>query len=171
VDNLGSPIFVPAPPSVFPAPFPSNPAPGSEAITWGLDSGIKSPFSYAIDLSVQRQLSSNFTLDVAYVGRLSHRLLAQSDLAMPLDPFDKKAGIDYFTAAMALAKLYRSGLTTNQFNPSMVPRLPGQRRQRRPVSHQLSTRGQRQQNRTGVDRCLLQRSRQRPERHFQQYGS
>ena len=121
VDNLGSPIFVPAPASVFPVPFPSNPAPGSEAITWGLDSSIKSPFSYTIDLSVQRQLSSSFTLDVAYVGRLSHRLLAQSDLAMPLNPFDKKAGIDYFTAATALAKLYRNGMTTNQFNSNMVP--------------------------------------------------
>ena len=58
---------------------------------------------------MQRQLSSGFTLQVAYVGRLGHRLLAQDDLAMPLDPYDKKAGIDYFTAATALAKIYRSG--------------------------------------------------------------
>ena len=120
VDNLGSAIFVPAPPPP-PVPYPSNPAAGSEAIAWGLDSSVKSPFSYTIDLSVQRQLSNGFTLDVAYVGRLSHRLLSQSDLAMPLNPFDKKAGIDYFTAATALAKLYRNGMTTNQFNSSMVP--------------------------------------------------
>ncbi len=36
VDNCGSPILVPAPAANYPAPFPSNPAPGSEAITWGL---------------------------------------------------------------------------------------------------------------------------------------
>jgi hypothetical protein len=121
-DNCGAPIFTPAPPANYPAPYPSNPAPGSEAIAWGLDSHIKTPYSYTLDLSVQRELNSGFTLQVAYVARLSHRLLAQEDLAMPLDPFDKKAGIDYFAAATALAKLYRNGLTTNQFNPGMVPK-------------------------------------------------
>jgi Carboxypeptidase regulatory-like domain len=129
MDNCGQPIFVPAPPAVFPQPYPSNPAPGSEAIAWGLDSNIKTPYSYSIDFSVQRQLGSGFTLQVAYVGRLSHRLLAQGDLALPLDPYDKKSGLDYFKAATALARLYRpvsqggQGLTTDQVaaNPSLIP--------------------------------------------------
>jgi hypothetical protein len=120
LDNLGTAIFVPPPPPP-PTPYPSNPALGSEAIAWGLDSSIKTPYSYTLDLSVQRQLPSGFSLQVAYVGRLSHRLLAQDDMAMPLDPYDKAAGIDYFKAATALAKLYRNGVTTNNFNPSMVP--------------------------------------------------
>ncbi|MGB7727624.1 MAG: TonB-dependent receptor [Candidatus Acidiferrum sp.] len=122
-DNCNYPIFTPAPPANYPTPFPSNPAPGSEAITWGLDSHIKTPYSYTIDFSVQRELQSGFTLQVAYVGRLSHRLLAQEDLAMPLDPYDKKAGMDYFAAATAMAKLYRSGVTTNQIaqNPNLIP--------------------------------------------------
>jgi hypothetical protein len=118
----GYPILTPAPAVNYPAPYPSNPAPGSEQITWGLDSHIKTPYSYTLDLSFQRDLGSGFTLQTAYVGRLAHRLLAQDDLAMPLDPFDKKAGIDYFTAATAMAKIYRNGLDTNQFNPSMVPK-------------------------------------------------
>jgi hypothetical protein len=121
VDNCATAIFTPAPAANYPEPYPSNPALGSEAIAWGLDSSIKTPYSYTLDLSVQRQLPSGFTLDVGYVGRLSHRLLAQDDLAMPLDPYDKIAGMDYFTAATALAKLYRNGMTTNQFNPNMVP--------------------------------------------------
>jgi hypothetical protein len=121
VDNCGAPIFVPAPPANYPQPFPSNPAPGSGAITWGLDSQIKSPYAYTLDLAIQRQLPSGFTLNVAYVGRLSRKLLAQDDLAMPLDPYDQKAGIDYFKAATALSKLYRNGMTTNQFNPNSVP--------------------------------------------------
>ncbi len=120
LDNTGAPIFLPAPPANYPQPFPST-LPAGEAITWGLDNHIKTPYSYTLDLSVQRQLSGGFTLDVAYVGRLSHRLLAQDDLAMPLDPYDKKAGLDYFAAATALAKLYRAGETTNQFNVSQVP--------------------------------------------------
>jgi hypothetical protein len=123
----GQPIFVPAPAANFPEPFPSNPAPGSEAITWGIDNHIKTPYSYTIDFSIQRQLPSGFTFQVAYVGRLSHRLLAQEDLAMPLDPYDKAAGLDYFAAATAMAKVYRqmqaSGnqTPTNSFNPGMVP--------------------------------------------------
>lgn len=119
-DNCGAPILTPAPAVNYPEPYPSNPAPGSEAIAWGLDSHIKTPYSYTLDLSYQRQLRGGFMIQAAYVGRLSHRLLVQDDLAMPLDPFDKKAGIDYFTAATALAKLYRNGMDTNQFNPNMV---------------------------------------------------
>ena len=126
-DNCGAPIFVPAPPANYPQPYPSNPAPGSEAISWGLDNTIKTPYSYTLDLSFQRELPSGFTLNVAYVGRLSHRLLAQDDLAMPLDPYDKAAKLDYFGAATALAKIYRQQLAagvstpTNTFNPSLVP--------------------------------------------------
>jgi Carboxypeptidase regulatory-like domain len=121
-DNCGAPILTPAPAVSYPEPYPSNPASGSEAIAWGLDNHIKTPYSYTLDLSYQRQLAGGFTIQGAYVGRLSHRLLVQDDLAMPLDPFDKKAGIDYFTAATALAKVYRSGIDTNQFNPNMVPK-------------------------------------------------
>ena len=81
---------------------------------------MKTPYSYTIDLSVGRELPSGFTLDVAYVGRLSHRLLEQEDLAMPLNFKDKKSGLDYFTAVTALAKIYRTGETTQNFTPSQV---------------------------------------------------
>jgi hypothetical protein len=123
-DNCGAPILTPAPPVSFPETYPSNPAPGSEAIAWGLDNHIKTPYSYTLDLAIQRELKSGFSLQVAYVGRLSHRLLAQEDLAMPLDPVDKTSGLDYFAAATAMAKLYRSGVTTNQIiqNPNLVPK-------------------------------------------------
>ena len=122
-DMCGQPILTPAPAVNYPEPYPSNPAPGSEAIAWGLDSHIKTPYSYTLDLAVQRELGSGFSFQVAYVGRLAHRLLAQEDLAMPLDPYDKAAGMDYFTAATALAKLYRNGLDTNQIlqNPNLIP--------------------------------------------------
>jgi Carboxypeptidase regulatory-like domain len=122
-DMCGQPILTPAPAVNYPEPYPSNPAPGSEAIAWGLDSHIKTPYSYTLDLAVQRELRSGFSFQVAYVGRLAHRLVAQQDLAMPLDPYDKAAGMDYFTAATALAKLYRNGVDTNQIlqNPNLIP--------------------------------------------------
>jgi len=127
-DYTGAPIFIPAPPANFPQPFPSTLATGGSAITWGIDDKLKTPYAYTLDFAISRQLPSNFSLDIAYVGRLSHHELAQEDLAQPLDIYDKKAGIDYFTAATALARIYRPALAagnttpTATFNPSQVPK-------------------------------------------------
>lgn len=121
-DNLGRTVFLPAPSANFPQPFPS----GLFAAATGLDSSIKTPYSYTIDLSVARELHGGFALEVAYVGRLSHRLLTSEDLAQPLDFHDKKSGLDYFTAVQALARLYRpasaggQGVTDATFKDSMV---------------------------------------------------
>ena len=115
-DMNGNTVFLPAPAAKFPVPFP----PGTFKATTSFDSGLKTPYSYTIDFSIGRELPSGFSLDVSYVGRLSHRLLAQSDLAMPLNFKDKKSGLDYFTAVTALAKIYRTGELTTSFNPSQV---------------------------------------------------
>ena len=118
------PILEPDNGSTFPKTYPI----GNGAITWGLDDRLKTPYSYTIDLAVSRELPSGFSLDVAYVGRLSHRLLAQSDLALPLDIYDKKAGIDYFNAEIALAKAFRPALKNGQtdatlhFDPNSLPK-------------------------------------------------
>ncbi len=122
-DYKGNPILPAAPPASFPQTYPA----GTGAITWGVDQGLKTPYSYTVDLAVSRQLKSNFTFEMAYVGRFAHRLLAQDDLAMPLDIFDKKSGIDYFTAERALAQIFRPELVngvahpTQSFNPNQLP--------------------------------------------------
>jgi len=122
-DYVGVPILEPDNGSTFPKTYPL----GNGAITWGIDDKLKTPYSYTIDFAVSRELPSGFSLDVAYVGRLSHRLLAQSDLALPLDIYDKKAGIDYFNAEIALAKAFRPALKAGQndatlhFNPNSLP--------------------------------------------------
>jgi hypothetical protein len=121
-DNNGNNIFLAAPAAKFPVPFPS----GTFTATTGLDASIKTPYSYTIDLSVARELRGGFSLEVAYVGRLSHRLLTSEDLAQPLNFHDKKSGLDYFTAVQALARLYRKpqqggqGVTDATFTNSMV---------------------------------------------------
>ena len=126
-DYTGNQIFIPAPQGTYPVTFPDSLNTGGSAITWGVDDTLKTPYSYTIDLAVSRELHSGFSLDVAYVGRLSHRLLAQDDMAMPLDIYDKKAGIDYFAAEVALAKLFRPQLNagsttaTLSFNPNQLP--------------------------------------------------
>jgi hypothetical protein len=120
-DYAGYQIFVQPPPSIFPVVYPS-----ALAITWGIDNKLKTPYSYNIDFAISRELRSGFTFEAAYVGRLSRRGLAQEDLAMPLDIYDKKAGIDYFNAEVALAKVFRPQLNsgnnaaTLSFNPNQV---------------------------------------------------
>jgi hypothetical protein len=122
VDNNGNAIFLPAPTANFPVPFPN----GTFQAATGLDSSIRTPYSYTLDLSVARELPGGFSLEVAYVGRLSHRLLTSEDLAQPLNFRDKASGADYFTAVQALAKLYRptsaggQGVTDATFTNSMV---------------------------------------------------
>jgi hypothetical protein len=117
VDKNGNQIFLPPPTANFPVPFPA----GNFSATTGLDASIKTPYSYTIDLSFGRELKGGMSLEVAYVGRLSHRLLTSEDLAMPLNFKDKKSGVDYFTAVQALAKLYRSGVKDETFSNSMLP--------------------------------------------------
>ncbi|HSY33024.1 MAG TPA: TonB-dependent receptor [Verrucomicrobiae bacterium] len=121
-DLAGNPLFAPAPSATFPQTFPSglNGDTGSYAVYFGMDNKIKTPYSYTLDFSVGRDLGHNFALDVSYVGRLSHRLLSQSDVAAPLDLVDPKTKIDYYSAVTALAKLYRAGVPASSITAAMV---------------------------------------------------
>lgn len=110
-------IFLPAPAATFPQTFPQ----GTFFIGSSIDKNIKAPYAYTLDFSVGRELPRGFTLEVSYVGRLAHRLLTQLDVATPLNLKDTKSGVDYFTAATALAKLYRSGVDDSTFTNSMLP--------------------------------------------------
>jgi hypothetical protein len=93
-----------------PAPqggFPAAPSPDQFSISWGLDSKIKTPYSHLIDFSIARELKNGSSIEVSYVGRLAHRLLAQEDVAMPLNL--AAAGTTYFAAARQLALLAHAG--------------------------------------------------------------
>lgn len=121
-DHAGNQLFAPAPPASFPQTFPSglDNATGSYAVYWGMDDKLKTPYSYTLDFSIGRELGHNFALQVSYVGRLSHRLLSQVDVASPLDLVDPSTKTDYFTAVQALTKLYRAGVPTSQITPAKV---------------------------------------------------
>jgi hypothetical protein len=115
VDPLGNPLFTPEPAVGFPTTFP----PGNFCICWGIDSSLKSPFSYTLDFSVSRELPHNMAVEVAYVGRLGHNLLLQSDLAQPLNLTDPTSGITYYQAAQAMANLARIN-NGGGTNPALV---------------------------------------------------
>ena len=95
--------------------FPAIPSSNQFAISWGLDSAIKTPYSHLIDFSIARELNSGSSLEVSYVGRLAHRLLAQEDVAMPINL--SAAGSTYFAAARQLAILSRAGTAVGAVTP------------------------------------------------------
>ena len=104
---VGAPCGSPAnlPPFLQPPPPALHPLTTNQAITWGIDQSVKTPYAYAFDLSIGRELPKRTSLQVAYVGRLGRHLLTQRDLRQPLDLVDPLTGIDYYSAATALAKI------------------------------------------------------------------
>jgi Carboxypeptidase regulatory-like domain len=102
-------------PSVIPYPYtPPNNVDTGLAITWGVDSRIKTPYTVAYDLSLQREIPHGFSLEADYIGTFGRHLLQQLDLAEPLDLVDPQSGMDYFTAGKLLAQATYAGQTTMQ---------------------------------------------------------
>jgi hypothetical protein len=85
--------------------FPYSPPIGAEGAISVADDKSKTPYSYALNLSLQREIRGGFTIEAAYVGRLGRSLLQTIDFAMPLNLVDAKGGGDYFSAAAKLEKL------------------------------------------------------------------
>ncbi len=75
----------------------------------GLDDKLRTPYSYAMNVSVQRELPGGFTMELAYVGRMGRHLLQQTDLAAPLDFVDAKSGQDFYGAATVLTEQANAG--------------------------------------------------------------
>lgn len=126
-DLANNPIFTPPPSNTaFPQTPPFGSQNGAFTAANSVDQSVKTPYSYTIDLSVARELGHDFSIEVSYVGRLSHRLLALEDLAQPADLVDPKTKVDYFSAVQALAKLYEpggdptKGVPASQITPAMV---------------------------------------------------
>ena len=103
-----------APAGVFPA-IPAASGNGSFAISWGLDSAIKTPYSHLLDFSIARELRNGSSLEISYVGRLAHRQLAQEDVAMPINL--QTGGSSYFAQASQLAKMARANIPVSSVQP------------------------------------------------------
>jgi hypothetical protein len=100
--------------------FPATPVAGSFNISNGIDQSLKTPYSYAVDLSFQRQLPGRMTLDVAYVSHFAHRLLVLDDVATPGNLVDPKSGISYFQAARQLSILARQNTPDSNINAATI---------------------------------------------------
>lgn len=93
--------------TTFPATtaFPYVAPQGNFAITWGIDSKVKTPYTESFDLSMQRELPAGFSFEIAYVGRFGRHLLQQLDLSQPVDFVDPQGGGDYYTAGSKLSAI------------------------------------------------------------------
>jgi Carboxypeptidase regulatory-like domain len=103
-----------------PAPtggFPYTPGNTAFAINWGLDQGVKTPYTHVFNLSVARQLTSHSSLQIAYVGSVGRRLSLQDDLAMPINLTDPTSNTKYFQAATMLSQAAAVGTNVNQIKP------------------------------------------------------
>ena len=99
-------ITCPGSGSALTYPFTPSTTTGCDfAISWGIDNNMKTPYSYAFDLSYQRELKGGLTAEATYVGRMGRHQLQQLDLAEPVNLVDTKGGGDYFTAAKAISQL------------------------------------------------------------------
>jgi hypothetical protein len=108
-------LITPSPGAAFPATFPLT----NFAVQWGLDDKLKTPYSYAFNLSFERELKHNFTIEAAYVGRFGHRLLQQEDMAQPRDIVDPASHTDYYAATRQLDNAVLAG--TSEANVAPIP--------------------------------------------------
>ena len=93
----------------------------------GVSSNLVAPYEYLLNVSYARPLAKKMTIEVGYIGRLSHKGLMQQDFAQPLTLFkDVKSGQTWSQAGTLLKRLYDSGITPAQVqaNPSLIPQIP-----------------------------------------------
>src|SRR6202165_4602152 len=118
--GCGSPpcTLLPGPPTGgFPYRPPSTPGTGGAAISWGLDNGLKTPYSQVIDFSLTRDLGRGFVLETSYVGRFGRRLLQQVDIAQPMNLRDPVSGMDLFTATRMFGVAAQAGVPVQDMEP------------------------------------------------------
>jgi len=95
--------------------------------TLGISPDLKAPYSYLLNASFARELPGKLTVEIGYVGRLSHKLLLQGDVYTPLERFkDPVSGETWIQSATAVRQLYNQWVTPTavQGNPSLVPTNP-----------------------------------------------
>jgi len=120
---LGAANLPPSPGVPSPHGFPYTPSVDPNtyglAIAWGIDNHLKTPYSHVIDFSLTRELTHNFVVEATYTGRFAHHLLQEIDLSQPLNLFDPKSKMGYFTAAQKLDVAAYAGVQTAD-----MPKIP-----------------------------------------------
>ena len=114
LNDIPASLTPPGPTGPFPVTPPTADQLGGFAIYWGLDDKLKTPYSYAFDMSFSREMPGGFVFEAAYVGRLGRRLLQERDLAQPLNLTDPASNTNYYQAATQFAMMGNAGTDISQ---------------------------------------------------------
>jgi hypothetical protein len=121
----GPPVLTPPAHETFPYTPPNIAAIAGEFM--GISPNLKPPYSYVLNASFAREIPGKMTVEIGYMGRLSHRLLMEGDVYTPLEYFkDPKSGVTWEQNNLRLRSLKDAGLTPAAVaaNPGLVPNLP-----------------------------------------------
>jgi len=111
-----STFFPNAPSSIT---FPFTPDQGIDNFDFAINQHLKTPYSYAMDFSIEREVGKGFTVEAAYVGNLGHRLLLKKDYGQYMGQFkDPQSGQTLWQAYNMLVK--QMGPLTNQTPVSQI---------------------------------------------------
>lgn len=103
--------------------FPFTPDTGIDNFDFAVNQSLKTPYSYAVDFSLEREIGRGFTVEAAYVGNLGHRLLLKKDYGQYMGEFkDVKSGQTLWQAYNVLVK--QMGSLSNQAPPTAITPIP-----------------------------------------------
>jgi len=104
-------VTLPLVPVPGPVTFPrEQPADTRRRIESSLDQGMRSPINYQFNLTFERELPKQMVLQMSYVGRIAHNLLATRDVMALNNLKDPTSGMDWYTAATTLEQLRQQGI-------------------------------------------------------------
>lgn len=116
----GTTFLLPPPAGGFPQTPPVGFAAGGFSEGFSSDQNLKVPYTYMLNLSVERELTPTTSIELSYIGHLAHRLTAVEDFAQPMNLRDPDSGVDYYTAMSRLVTLQRQGVPLASITPSLV---------------------------------------------------
>jgi hypothetical protein len=92
-----------------------------------VDPHLVAPYTYLLNATYARPLPGKLTLEVGYIGRLSHKMLLTQDYMQPLTRFlDTKSGTTWAQASGILRDYFEAGITPAQVkaNPNIIAKVP-----------------------------------------------
>ncbi len=103
--------------------FPFTPDTGVDNFDFAVNGNLKTPYSYDMDLSIEREIGEGVTIEVAYVGNLGHRLLLKKDYGQYMGEFrDPATGQTLWQAYNQLIK--QTGTLGTGTPPGQITSIP-----------------------------------------------
>ncbi len=93
--------------------LPATPASVPFSFLRSINQQQKTPYAETFNLTVQQEMTRGMIFTLSYVGRLGHHVLANLDVAQPLNLVDTVSGQTYYQAVQAYDKMIDSGTTAD----------------------------------------------------------